>query len=424
MKSIKRTQSDYPVLTNEEKFDDFERGVEAVALVQQTEEVLNPEYCPMNQDEWDSWFCKQRYMYGIFRLILQTRKGKEYVDRFARNYNAQQLWFQYRHWVKNSTRRQFSTGQLRKWLTNASVARRDGSVEAFVHSFIKYATIYNRRQPKGQGFTDKQLKDLLEQALVPISRFSTIRDIEMQEVARGYGQMRFEEYVALAESTAQSYDQENRSRNSMGRERAQTSRRGTVNQTYLLPELEAEHEDDLDNHRGGNADEGAEEGESEPSLRVNAAETTTTQRARLPREVWDELPRRDRGQWDMMTPDGKAAIVKHIVSATTKASKGDENKRRAFLTEINQMILGDEPDEDAQGQEGVDASASGNEPEPTSDTPGLDSLIAMAAQRTPQKTSEKQEPPKKRPNESRKDGGPGDIRSVLSTSKGKASTRK
>jgi len=86
-KGIKRDASLFVVLKDLKQWDSWHRSTVAQAHAQDVYDVLDPAYKP-SPTEKDLFKAKQRYMYAVFKRVLQTDKGKALVRSNETTSNA------------------------------------------------------------------------------------------------------------------------------------------------------------------------------------------------------------------------------------------------------------------------------------------------------------------------------------------------
>ena len=78
-KGIRRNKSHYEVLKNENYWDDWKRKRISTAHAHGCQDVFNPNYRPLNQDEQLLFEEKNNFIYDVLNSKLLASQGKFYV---------------------------------------------------------------------------------------------------------------------------------------------------------------------------------------------------------------------------------------------------------------------------------------------------------------------------------------------------------
>ena len=88
-KGIKRDPSQFKTLKRESDWDDWYAHIKVTAMAQGVEEVLNPTYLPVGNDDRELFNEKQKYLFQVLHSTVLTDKGKEIIKAYLPTLDAQ-----------------------------------------------------------------------------------------------------------------------------------------------------------------------------------------------------------------------------------------------------------------------------------------------------------------------------------------------
>ena len=91
-KTVKRDVSSFDVFKDKKRFKKWHLNLLATAAAQDVEEILDPNYVPITQEEKYLFTEKQKYMYLVATKILLTNRGVVYVGQHEAEKDAQQIF--------------------------------------------------------------------------------------------------------------------------------------------------------------------------------------------------------------------------------------------------------------------------------------------------------------------------------------------
>jgi hypothetical protein len=91
-RGIKRDPSVYPTLKDELWNDNWHRSFANQARAQDLSDVLNAAYVPTTSAEYDSFQEKQKYLYAVLELKVETAKGKAIIHKHESTFDAQKAY--------------------------------------------------------------------------------------------------------------------------------------------------------------------------------------------------------------------------------------------------------------------------------------------------------------------------------------------
>ena len=139
-KTIKRDSSAFPKLQNDKYFDPFCRSFVIMAEQQSCAEILNPDYTPSSDPASKALFQKKNtYMYSVMHQSLLTDKGKYLTRKYATTSDAQQVWKEFIHHIKRSSKGEQAKSEIHEYITSASIdSSYKGKTESFILGFVQY----------------------------------------------------------------------------------------------------------------------------------------------------------------------------------------------------------------------------------------------------------------------------------------------
>ena len=101
---MKREINNFKVLKNDKQFKTWHTSLIATAAYQDVSEVLDSSYVPQTQEEKELFKEKQKYMYAVAVIILQTDIGIEQVGTHEKILDAQKVFSSVlNHYLKSRT---------------------------------------------------------------------------------------------------------------------------------------------------------------------------------------------------------------------------------------------------------------------------------------------------------------------------------
>ena len=134
-KGIKREETAYPTFKDERYFDSFSRSLYITAKSHECEEVLDPEYTPINSEK-DLFEAKQVLMFSVLDKHLLTDMGKTIVSKYVHTTDAQSVWKDSEECMKSSSKGASEKRRLTQCVTNTILDESyRGTTEQFVLHF-------------------------------------------------------------------------------------------------------------------------------------------------------------------------------------------------------------------------------------------------------------------------------------------------
>ncbi len=132
-KGIKRDVLLFVVLKDLKQWDLWHCSTLAQARAQDVYNVLDPTYMPLPPEK-DLFEAKQRYMYAVFKRVLQTNKGKALVRSNETTSNARKIFMELCRDALRSTHASINSSRLLSYITSVRIG--DGLWNGTLHIFI------------------------------------------------------------------------------------------------------------------------------------------------------------------------------------------------------------------------------------------------------------------------------------------------
>ena len=208
-KSVKRDPSVYTVIKDDDHFDTWNRGLRAMAEVQDVAHILEHKYAPTpNTDDEVLFAMKQKYMYAVFQKNILTDKGKEIVRKYTDTSDAQKIYAEYYQYCMDSINSRLGAKKYLAYITNSSLG--DGKWHGTLHKYIihwrEQARTYNTMVPQAKKMGTEVLLQLLQNAVHPHHELRTVYTTAQLAETNGGKTLTFDQYYQLLETAAIAYD--------------------------------------------------------------------------------------------------------------------------------------------------------------------------------------------------------------------------
>jgi hypothetical protein len=138
-KAMKRDAGLYPVITQDAQWDTWNCSLVSIARAQAIDHVLDSTYVPSLPDEIASFAEKQKYMFSVFELALQTDRGKAIIRSHEATYDARTVYKEMNDYYCNrDSMSLLDSRTLPSYIT--SVPLGDGSCSASAQYDIQFGT--------------------------------------------------------------------------------------------------------------------------------------------------------------------------------------------------------------------------------------------------------------------------------------------
>ena len=273
----KPDRKDYPVLQSDEQYPTWRNNLQATLYAHQLQIVLAMDFVPRTQQEHDSFWSINYWVYMVLTHIVKTVDGKGivYTQRFT--YDAREVLHQLHAHYTVSTAGVINAQRIMEWLTTAKLD--SGWTKPYTDWLLMWerrADTYNEHCDPSNVLGDMLLKQLLQRSVNHIPAFRQIMNDEHQSIVRGHGPLTLRQYFLLAKSQAETQDHQS------GRSSSLKS------SAYFTEVTEPDGGDDVND-----------------TLAINRADVRT----RLPQPLFEGLSDEDRRGWIKMSAEGKAKIV-------------------------------------------------------------------------------------------------------------------
>ena len=304
-KGIKRDPSQFKTLKRESDWDDWYAHIKVTAMAQGVEEVLNPTYLPVGNDDRELFNEKQKYLFQVLHSTVLTDKGKEIIKAYLPTLDAQKAFNDLIKYAEKSTAAQISSGTLLKYLTSAKIddGQWKGTTTGFIIHWKETVRKYHSKVTNNEQFSDSQQKVMLQNAVHNIPELRQVKITAELQTALNGATLTFEQYNTLLQSAATQYDTASRS----------------VQQKRSVYQTDITNHDDL-----YNIDTTVD------TIHANMTNSRTSfpSAPRLPNDQWKLLSQEERAAWNSLTKDTKSAIL------GLNQTKPNPNQRQSFVHDV------------------------------------------------------------------------------------------
>ena len=316
-------------------------------------QILDQNFKPRHQSEYYNFNRMKAFVYLALVNSILYYQGKKIVARYKDTMNGHRAFWSLRiHFTQSPTAR-LSLEQDMDMITSMRIG--NSYPKSLVDALLMFSTAvenYNERQPlKDQQISDPRAKQILERAVSDHERLNQVRaqlviHTEMQGIEAD-----FQHYFNLLIATAAVIDEANG--------RKQQRRSGFHTELSQSPsmditELETSTGDMVPYH----PDPAPRQVANTELIRlINAASTTET--ARIPDEIWRDLPDAARKHWAQIAPADRAAILNAINntspgtttprnSTANSSARGRPRPRRANVAETTATETPDDTEDEVE----------------------------------------------------------------------------
>lgn len=131
---IKHDIGQFPLLKDDNAWDNWNCSTVAQARAQDIIEVLDTTYTPKTVEDMHLFIEKQKFMYAVFKKTLLTNKGKALVCQNQHSFDAQQIYKELSAYVMQSTKAAMNASFLLSYITGTDLG--DGKWKGSTHAFI------------------------------------------------------------------------------------------------------------------------------------------------------------------------------------------------------------------------------------------------------------------------------------------------
>ena len=209
-KGIKRDASLFTVLKDEKQWFNWRHSTVAMARSQGVEEVCDPAFdsSTLSAEEQALFIEKQKFMYSVFERTLQTDQGKSLVRDHEYNFDAQRVFRDIAAHAERSTKSNLESSALLAYITSARIA--DGTWKGnacnFILHWLEQNCQFEQQTEKNDHLSKGQKKTLLKSAVHDLEELRAVTMQANQFKTQTGKDLSFEEYLALLQSAAASYD--------------------------------------------------------------------------------------------------------------------------------------------------------------------------------------------------------------------------
>ena len=146
-------------------------------------------------------------MYDVFLTHISTSMGVHFLRANEEDRGVQAVWRDYKRYMEKSTKANLQVSTLLTELTTQKLepGSRESSQD-FILNWHEKVREFEELTPVDAHFPDSLKKIMLETALQGLKCFRDIKISETMDMARGKGELSYEEYITTAQNTAVSHD--------------------------------------------------------------------------------------------------------------------------------------------------------------------------------------------------------------------------
>jgi hypothetical protein len=91
-RGIKRDFASFPTLKDDKQNNQWHRTFSNLAWAQDLSDILDENYIPVTTTDKDLFAEKQKFLYAILKVKVETVKGKAIIRSLEKDYNAQKAY--------------------------------------------------------------------------------------------------------------------------------------------------------------------------------------------------------------------------------------------------------------------------------------------------------------------------------------------
>ena len=208
-KTVKRDKAHYKILKTDKQWDSWNRSTISTARTHGCEDVLDSKYVPRTQEAIELFDEKQKFMYSVFEDYLQTDKGKYYVRKYAKSYNAQAVYKDLSNYARESTQASLDSSALLMYLLVQTLQDSGwrGTTHAYILNWCDKLRQYEDLIDQKDHFTGNVKKIMLENAVRGVKELHSVKTQSDHDVAHGKRPLSYDQYLDLLLSAATNYDE-------------------------------------------------------------------------------------------------------------------------------------------------------------------------------------------------------------------------
>ena len=365
-RGTKRDPSLFPTLKDESLNDLWHRGVINQARAQDLQEITDPSYVPVTDEEKEVFDLKQAFAYGLFDKIVQTDRGRAIVRQYEETYDAQKVYADLSKHHLQSPRAQLEAAEILGYLSTARFGSSIWPTDslAFVSNWQDKLRLYERVMDK--PFNDMGKRVLLENAVSDVGELRQVKTKAGFDAVQNGNPLTYDQYCACLHTACTTYDD-------AVSKSANKSRRSVLYHDWFAGVNESHYDVDYGEH---NYDIDATVSEIQAyaadrqrfgSRGSNAtASGGAAQRTRMPRERWMQLTDDARKIWDTLSDRDKSVILAMPLNPS-EVNRGQDSpgqasafRRKVNFTGVAHGDANDDYDDDgARDDEFHDAAENG-----------------------------------------------------------------
>ena len=217
---IKKDTTQYPMLKQDNGFDDWYRLTLSLAHTHDIYDVFNENYVPVTTEEIELFKLKQQFVYSILVRCLMTDKGKSLVRDYEKDHDAQKVIKELVEHHRKSTKSDLESTDRLEYIMTATISGPSstwkGNARGFIHHWLEQVRKYEDATAQKDHFNEGQKQLLLQKAVKPIDKLDSVTAMNRAMKAAGQSTGDYEAYLKLLFSTADEYDKDNTRKHGTG----------------------------------------------------------------------------------------------------------------------------------------------------------------------------------------------------------------
>jgi hypothetical protein len=284
-RGVKRDKAHYPVLKDDRYWDNFYRTFVVTAVSHNVDNVLNPAYSPIDNDEILLFREQKKFVYSALEHCLQTDMGKNIVREHAFDFDAQAVFAKVVKHYTESTAAKISSGTTLSYLTSAKYGSSwTGTAEGFILHWKNHLRIYNDMVPSTEKLPPQLCLTLLESSVRDVSELRQVNTTANLDLAKGGPPINYENYLSLLLAAATLYDRGN----NLSNPRNPKAKRSAFVTETSFPDNDYGVDYDIDLSPSILYEANAHNRRASDQNRVRQT-NANRERPYIPREMWDKL---------------------------------------------------------------------------------------------------------------------------------------
>ncbi len=237
----RRDQSVYKVLKYDSQWLTWIDSTRRQAQAQRCVEIMDPRYRPNNDEDYELFVEKQRYMIAVWDTVLKTDKARQILDQHSDDGDAQKIFAELLEYYTNSTHAKINSREL---LCSIFAAKLDPSsysesYEKFILGLQDMIRAYEKQVPVVQRLPDKHKMSIIQNAVKSVQCLNQVITQADGIQSQTGNTIEYTKYLELLYGTAQVHDNEHKLRKHPGK----STKRNIYRAATLLEDFGSSNDD-------------------------------------------------------------------------------------------------------------------------------------------------------------------------------------